>query len=190
TPRPLVHTTDLYRPHGDPDDHWDLATAYALAWRGDLDLLGILTNNPIAHPAYGAVTREPDVAAVAQLNYLTDRAVPVATGTIWPGKPGEKVREDNLPKELSGVNMLLNILKRSSQPVAITVGGSSQDGAIAGKKEPGLFSEKCAAIYVNAGAGSQNPTEQSVDGNVEWNASLNRGAYATMFELPCPIYWM
>src|SRR5258705_13876458 len=32
--RPLVHVTDLFRPHDDPDDHWDLATVYALARRG------------------------------------------------------------------------------------------------------------------------------------------------------------
>jgi hypothetical protein len=57
-------------------------------------------------------------------------------------------------------------------------------------KEPRLFAEKCAGVYVNAGTGSQNPAEQSIDGNVEWNVSLNRGAYATVFELPCPIYWM
>ena len=57
-------------------------------------------------------------------------------------------------------------------------------------KEPRLFAEKCAGIYLNAGAGSQNPAEQSSDGNVEWNVGLNGGAYAVTFELPCPIYWM
>jgi hypothetical protein len=118
-----------------------LATAYALAWRGDLELLGILTDNPqnmekmpellkhferrpdehIYHP------RSPDISAVAQLNYFTGRAVPVTTGTVWPTKPGDKVREDNLPKDLAGVQMLLGILDRSSEPVAILIGGSSQD---------------------------------------------------------------
>ena len=203
TPMPLVHVTDLFRPHNDPDDHWDLATAFALAWRGNVDLLGILTDNPEnieelpdvvtlldTIDGYKHVNRSPDVAAVSQLNYITDKAVPVATGTIWPGRPGETVRGDNLPKELRGVHMLLDVLRRSRQPVAIFVGGSCQDVAIAGKKEPELFSDKCAAIYLNAGAGSQNPAEQTVDGNVEWNVSLNRGAYATVFELRCPIYWM
>ena len=203
-PRPFVHTTDLFRPYNDPDDHWDLATAFALAWRGELDLQAILADNPqnleempdrlkITEDYvdnHMHVPRSPDVAAVAQLNYITDKGVPVTTGSIWPGKPGEKVREDNLPKELRGVNMLLHILRRSSQPVAILTGGSCQDVAIAGKKEPRLFLEKCAAIYMNAGRGSQNPKEQSIEGDVEWNVGLNRGGYATMFELPCPIYWM
>ena len=26
TPVPTLHVTDLFRPHNDPDDHWDLAT--------------------------------------------------------------------------------------------------------------------------------------------------------------------
>jgi len=199
TPRPLVHVTDLFRPHNDPDDHWDLATSYALAFRDALDLVAVLADNPenieklpelkkaLADAMDSGVyaTRNPDVAAVAQLNYITGKEVPVTTGTIWPGIPGEKVREDNLPKELRGVNMLLDILKRSSQPVAILTAGSCQDVAIAGRTEPRLFEEKCAGIYLNAGVSSQKPKEQW-----EWNVSLNSGAYATMFELPCPIYWM
>ena len=189
-PRPLVHLTDLYRPHDDPDDHWDLATAYAMTSRGDLDLLGILTDNPANLPSLYKDACSPDVAAVAQLNYLTDRAVPVTTGTIWPSKPGEKIREDNLPKDLNGVTMLLDILRRSPRPVAITVVGSCQDVAIAGKKEPQLFSEKCAGIYLSAGCGSPNPELQKLGDEVEWNVHLNRGAYATVFELPCSIYWL
>ena len=34
---PVIHITDLHRPHVDPDDHWDLACVYALAYRGDID---------------------------------------------------------------------------------------------------------------------------------------------------------
>ena len=185
-----MHTTDLFRPHDDPDDHWDLATAYAMTCRGDLDLVGILTDNPENLRSVYKGACSPDVAAVAQLNYLADRAVPVTTGTIWPTRPGEKVREDNLPKDLQGVNMLLDILKRSSQPVAITVVGSCQDVAVAGKKEPQLFAAKCAGIYLNAGCGNQDPALQLKDGEVEWNVHLNRGAYASVFELPCPIYWL
>jgi hypothetical protein len=31
---PTLHQTDLFRPHADPDDHWDLACVYALAAHG------------------------------------------------------------------------------------------------------------------------------------------------------------
>jgi hypothetical protein len=199
----FIHCTDLFRPHDDPDDHWDLATGFALARQGDLDLIGVLTDNPEnveevpelidswnKNNGGVHVARSPDVSAVAQLNYIADKGVPVSTGPIWPGRPGEKIRADNLPKDLRGVNVLLDTLRRSTHPVSILTAGSCQDVAIAGMKEPNLFAEKCSGIYLNAGAGSQNHDEQSVDGNVEWNVGLNRGAYATTFELPCPIYWM
>ena len=203
-PTAFIHTTDLFRPHFDPDDHWDLATSYALASRGDLEILGILADNPRnlellpelskdmdAYVDAGVHhARSPDVAAVAQMNYLTDRAVPVATGTIWPGTPGERVRADHLPPELRGVHLLLDLLRTSPRPVAILIGGSCQDVAVAGMKEPRLFSEKCAGIYLTAGVGSPDPKDQRFDLGVEWNVNLNPGAYAAIFELPCPIYWM
>ncbi|NCB08996.1 MAG: hypothetical protein EOM73_12635, partial [Bacteroidia bacterium] len=53
---PVIHATDLYHFHCDPDDHWDLATIYALAWLGDFDLLGILIDYP-TKPELG----DPDV---------------------------------------------------------------------------------------------------------------------------------
>ena len=38
--------SDLFRPHNDPDDHWDLACAYALAYQGRAELQGILIDYP------------------------------------------------------------------------------------------------------------------------------------------------
>ena len=73
---PLLHVTDLFHPHGDPDDHFDLAVAYALARRGSFDLRGVVIDYP---PEFRA--GDPAVAAVAQMNRLTGLAVPVAIGT-------------------------------------------------------------------------------------------------------------
>jgi hypothetical protein len=53
--------------------------------------------------------------------------------------------------------------------------------------DPGLFAEKCAAIYLNAGSGTPDPEEAR---RLEWNVHLDPRAYAAMFQLPCPIYWM
>ena len=38
----VVHQADLYRPHQDPDDHWDLACQYALAKLARQTLQGIM----------------------------------------------------------------------------------------------------------------------------------------------------
>ena len=39
---PVIHQTDCFHNHADPDDHWDLASQFALAYTGDIDLKGIL----------------------------------------------------------------------------------------------------------------------------------------------------
>ncbi|MCI0408006.1 MAG: hypothetical protein L0191_05475, partial [Acidobacteria bacterium] len=36
---PVIYTTDLFHPHDDPDDHFDLATIFAMP---ELDLKGIV----------------------------------------------------------------------------------------------------------------------------------------------------
>ena len=43
----MIHVTDLYRPHVDPDDHWDLASVFALGYRGDVDLKMVLIDYPV-----------------------------------------------------------------------------------------------------------------------------------------------
>jgi hypothetical protein len=74
---PLIHVTDLYRPHIDPDDHWDLACVYAMAQRGDVDLRAVVIDYPPVEPKGHA----PDLAAVAQMNRITGLSVPVAVGS-------------------------------------------------------------------------------------------------------------
>ena len=44
---PFIHQTDLFRPHNDPDDHWDLATLYALGATEYLDPIGVLIDSPL-----------------------------------------------------------------------------------------------------------------------------------------------
>jgi len=61
--------------------------------------------------------------------------------------------------------------------------GSSRDVAIAGKKEPSLFTEKCRGIYLNAGTAHSGEVLES-------NVRRDPLPYAAIFDLPCPIYWM
>jgi hypothetical protein len=41
----LIHATDLFRPHADPDDHFDLASVFALA-AGGFELLAVMIDHP------------------------------------------------------------------------------------------------------------------------------------------------
>lgn len=180
---PMLHATDLYRPHVDPDDHWDLACVYALACHGDIELKGVL----IDHPPENAEGRNPDVAAVAQMNLIAGKFVPVAVGSGLPMKSRDDVQEHASPAHRHGVQMVLDVLRKSPEPVVINILGSSRDVAIAGKKDPELFNAKCAAIYLNAGTGSPKITPAS---KLEYNVTLDRFAFAAIFDLPCPVYWM
>ena len=178
---PVLHTTDLFRPHMDPDDHWDLACIYALAYRGDIDLKGILIDHPPRKD------RNPDIMAVAQMNLICGIYAPVAVGSPLPLKSRNDIQPNASSTDHHGVQMILDILRKSPRPVVINILGSSRDVAIAGKKAPDLFAAKCAAIYLNAGTGSP---KMSLSSKLEYNVMLDKFAYAAIFDLPCPVYWM
>lgn len=183
-PIPMIHATDLFRPHNDPDDHWDLACVYALVYQGFIDLKGILIDYP---PTQRKADFNPDVLAVAQMNHITGLHVPVSVGSPYPMTS----RHDTQPKasasDHGGINMVLDILERSERPVIINVIGSCRDIAIAGKRAPDLFARKCDGIYLNAGTGSPDKTKAA---RLEYNVSLAPNSYAALFDLPCPIFWM
>ncbi len=57
----FIHQTDLFHPHGDPDDHWDLATVYALAVQKRINLVGVLFDYPPPSP----IGRSCDISCCA-----------------------------------------------------------------------------------------------------------------------------
>jgi hypothetical protein len=177
---PMLHATDLFRPHVDPDDHWDLACMYALAHLGDIDLKAVVIDFP-------PMGKDPDMAAIAQLNHITGLAVPAVVGSPLPMKSRDDAQPYAGPSDHNAANMVLDVLRSSPQAVIINITGCCRDIAIAGKKDPELFQKKCAAIYLNAGAGSP---KNDPGAKLEYNVSLDRAAYAAIFDLPCPIYWM
>jgi len=180
----MIHVTDLFRPHNDPDDHWDLACVFALARQGRIDLKGILIDYP---PAQRQADHNPDVMAVAQMNYLAGLHVPVAVGSPFPMTSRRDAQAQANASDHGGIQMVLDILKESDRPVVVNVIGSCRDIAIAGNKAPDLFARKCAGIYLNAGTGSPDRAKAA---QLEYNVSLAPNSYAALFDLPCPIFWM
>lgn len=178
-PIPVLHLTDLFHPHGDPDDHFDLACIYSLAYQGFIELKGIGIDYP---PDFRA--GDPALVAVAQLNQICGLNIPTYIGS----SKLVSQRNDSLPglskRDARGIQFILETLTNSDQPVAITVVGSATDVAAAARREPELFREKCAGVYLNSGA-----THQAKPEMLEHNVKLNPAAYAAMFDLPCPLYW-
>jgi hypothetical protein len=173
----LLHQTDLFRPHNDPDDHFDLACVYALANKNQIDLKGILIDYPPDHK-----NGDPDVMSVSQMNFITGLNVPFAVGSSQPMKFHTKEKSID-----AGAQFVIDVLRNSDKPVTITIVGSSRDIAIAGMREPQLFAEKCVAIYLNAGTGSNEPIGER---ELEYNVGLDPAAFSAIFEIPCPVYWL
>jgi len=177
----LIHATDLFRPHADPDDHFDLASVFALAAQGRFELLAVM----IDHPPEG-MAADPDVLAVAQLNKITGLAVPVLTGTPKRLDTAEASRPES-QAGIAGVKALLKIMRESALPVVISIVGSSRDVALAGRLEPKMFAAKCAGVYLNAGSGTPDP---ALAAQLEYNVNLDPASYAAIFDLPCPVFWL
>ena len=178
---PVIQATDLFHPHGDPDDHFDLACAYALAQRGRFDLRGLVIDYP---PDFRE--GDPAMVAVAQMNWLTGRAVPVAIGTSRRLANRRDALAGAPPQETAAVELILGQLRAADRPVAVVCVGSAADIIAAAVREPRLFKEKCAGIYLNSGSAHDNPAKPS---QLEFNVYLDPAAYAAMFDLPCPLYW-
>jgi len=179
--RPLIHVTDLFHPHGDPDDHFDLASVYALAMQGRFDLRGIVIDGP---PGFRA--GDPAVVAVAQMNRLAGLTVPVAIGTSKTMAGRADALPDASWRDTAAIRFIIECLRASEWPVALTCVGSAADIVIAALREPALFRDKCAGVYLNSGSAHDNPARPA---QLEFNVALDPAAYAGMFDLPCPLYW-
>ena len=178
---PLIHTTDLYHPPDDPDDHIDLATVFAL---DEFDLRAVVFDT--SHPrldshAPGAPVMEPGFVPVAQLCFLTGRSVPCASGLRAPfGSPVDKAL-DRPRQEQAGVELLLRALRDSPAPAIVTVLGSARQLMAAFNREPELVKRKVRTVVLNAGP--------SDDDTTEWNVRLDVHAYVGLFRSGLPIDW-
>ncbi len=177
----LLHQTDLFHPHNDPDDHWDLACVFALAKAGHVDLTGVLIDYAPEHQK-----GDPAVHAVAQLAHCHAMpGIPVVIGSRSSMTHRRDGFETLPPCDQAAGEWLLQMLRDAPAPVAIMIVGSCIDVASAAVRDPGVFKEKCKGIYLNAGSAFPG----DVEGEIEWNVYLNRAAYAAVFDIPCPVYW-
>ncbi len=173
---PILYSTDLHHPHMDPDDHYDLATLFALP---ELDVRGIVLD-------CGAHQRKaPGSVPVKQMLKMTGREVPFAVGLGRAlQSPDDEGR--NQPADLQGgVALILDVLRRSAEPVTVFTTGSLRDVAAALNREPELLRRKIGRLYINAG----NPGAGADSRKWEYNVKLDRNAYCCVMRSGLPIYW-
>lgn len=168
----VLHQTDLFHYHQDPDDHWDLACQFALAYLGEIELKGVIIDYPENNP-FG----DPALLSVGQLNRITGHCVPVGTGLS-----ANQTKKPDQIKNNGAIRLVLDTLKNSPVPVSVQIVGSCRDIAAAAYEAPELFRDKCSGVYLNAGSAFESA-------HLEFNVALDPASYRAMFGLPCPVYW-
>ncbi|MCC6823231.1 MAG: nucleoside hydrolase [Verrucomicrobia subdivision 3 bacterium] len=171
---PLIYCTDLFHPYDDPDDHFDLATVFALP---EFDIRCVILDQgdeQLKRPGHGAV---------AQLNRMTGRNVPAFGGLgaklHAPHDPGL----DQAEPFQAGVAAILDTLRRATNPVTIITVGSVRDLVAAFNREPELFRRKVGCVLAFIGEASQADFR-------EWNVALDPHAYVGLMRSGLPLYWV
>ncbi|MFC1597560.1 nucleoside hydrolase [Planctomycetota bacterium] len=173
---PILYSTDLHHPHMDPDDHFDLATLFAMP---EFDVRGIVLD------CGGHQQKAPGEIPVGQILHLTRRKVPYAIGL---GKPLRRATDDgrDQPGEFQrGVRLILDALRESPEKLTVFTTGSLRDVAAAFNREPELLRRKIGRLYINIG----NPAIEKESRRYEYNVNLDRHAYVCVMRSGLPIYW-
>ena len=185
---PVIDVTDLYHPHQDEGDNFDILAAFALP---EIDLRAVILDctepfrQPIAHnPGEGLWPdargpRDPGFIPVWQLNYIFNRNVPCAVGPFTRMKSPSDPMDDVPGFQQQGIELILRTLKESEEPVHIMTFSSVRAVAAAYNRAPQLFKEKVALISMSAGASGSN--------FLEWNVALDRLAVVRLLRSDLPI---
>jgi hypothetical protein len=196
---PVIDVTDTYHPFQDRGDNFDLIMAYGLP---EVDLKAIVLDvtdafrKPVAdHPIlyrdpHGP--REAGIIPVLQLNYIFDRNVRFGMGPFSPMKsPGDGMREvANFQQQ--GVELILEVLRESDEPVHIVSFGSARPVAVAFNREPALFHSQVKRIHLSAGTASKgyelgnSRSHNEIPGG-EWNVALDPIAFSRLMQSDLPI---
>jgi hypothetical protein len=167
----VLYCTDLFHPHDDPDDHFDLAALYALH---ELDVRGIVLDQGDRQD------ERPGRIPVAQLNHLTGREVPCAEGLSAKLKnPDDRALDQ--PHQ-AGVRLILEVLEAADGKVTVITVGSLRDVAAAFNREPDLFRNKVSRLMIFIGEASA-PT-------LEWNVGLDPHAFIRVMNSGLPVWWI
>lgn len=196
---PVIVITDCYHPYQDPGDNLDLILGFALP---DVDLRGIILDITDAfrkdtadHPALWkdpGGPREAGIIPVIQLNYIFNRNVPFAVGPMSQMKSETDEMKEIPAFQQGGVNLFLNLLESSSEPVEVLSFGSARVPAVAFNRKPKLLRKKIKRIHLCAGTATKNCgnyTDQGANAipGGEWNVALDVFAFTRVLKSGLPI---
>ena len=168
---PVIYSTDLLHPHDDPDDHYDLATLFALP---ELDVRGIVLD--LGERQQQRMGRPP----VEQILHLAGRRVPYVMGINRPLSIATTERP-MCRRSFKADRADPSTLRESKEKVVLfsrAACGTWRRPSIANRIccEP-----RCGRLF-NAGNGPGGVQN-------EWNVKLDPEAYQRVFESGLPLYW-
>jgi len=170
---PIIHSTDLFHPHADPDDHYDLACLFAIP---EFDIKGIVLDMGAEQ------ARHCGRPAVEQMMHISGRKVPYAIG-LSRALASRADKALDQPDQFQGaVRLILSVLRNSPEKVTLFTTGSCRDVAAAFNREPELLRRKVRAVYFNIGRGPNEPQD-------ECNVGYDPLAYLRLFESGLPLFW-
>lgn len=171
---PVIYSTDLMHPHDDPDDHFDLACLYAMP---EADLRAIVLDQGDRQ------LQRPGSVPVWQMNWLTGRHVPAATGLRDKLRSPDDPALDQPAAHQNGVNLILQTLRDARRDAVIIFVGSARDVVAAFNRRPDLFHKKVRGVYGFIGDAS-DPTHR------EWNVGLDPQAFVRLLRADLPFWWV
>ena len=170
---PVIYCTDLFHPHDDPDDHFDIACMYTIP---EFDIKAIILDQ-------GKKQQErPGAIPITQLNKLTGRDIPHAIGLSEKLESPEDKGEQQPAAYQKGIETILTILRESDTPVTIITVGSVRDIAAAYNREPELVRSKMYRLYAFIGEAQASFQE--------YNVGLDVNAYRCIMNAGLPVYWV
>jgi hypothetical protein len=171
---PVIYCTDLFHPHVDPDDHFDIACLYAIS---EIEIKAIILDQGEKQK------KRPGFIPISQLNYITRKSVLHAIGLSNKLESPEDKGLWQAKEYQDGVKLILKILKTSKEPVSIISVGSLRDIAASYNRSPNLFKTKVNRLYIFIG-------EASKKGHIEYNVGLDKNAYIRIMNSGLPVYWV
>ncbi len=189
---PVIDVTDLYHPHQDPGDNFDLILPYALP---EIDLKAVILDatdgfrQPHFYQQVGEANqlclqddhgpREPGYIPVTQLNYIFGENVPCGVSPLRPMRTPDDRMDDVGRFQEQGIELFLRTLRESADKVEVAIFSSSRVVAAAFNREPDLLREKVRCIHLCAGACSPD--------FLEWNVALDPCAFVCLLRSSLPI---
>lgn len=186
---PVVVITDLYHPYQDAGDNLDLINAFKFP-NVDLkalilDITDAFRKDTADHPTLWKDPRGPREAGfvpILQLNYIFDRNIPYAMGPLSMMRSEADKMNDVPLFQQKGVDLLLNVLRKSKKPVEVLSFGSARVLAVAYNREPALMKSKISKIHLCAGTAAKDfqlGTDKGANAipGGEWNVALDLFAF-------------